>query len=634
MTEQLSLAPRHPVYRLNPPLSEIKIAPILALDVETGGLHAWKDRLRLIAIKSFNTIFLLQPEYYSKQELIGFFAEVGKSLVVCHGTKFDSGFIYCHFGIHFQNLWCTQLGSQILGGGSRKFRHTLDQVLARELKINIGDREEKKAGQKSFLSKADLTEAQLAYAATDVDHLLPLKDALERKLAEKQLDKVVLLENKLTPILVQMEAEGCLIDVAAWRTQLKEWEIKRKEIIAALDAEVMRLWPYTLFTNINYGSSKQVIQFFKNLGLEAPIKEERKGRGEVIERESVDEDTLNNYINENQDSPIIQFVSLLKDYREYEKLLSTYGDSFLERLDTKNHIHTTYSQCTTTTGRLSSKDPNLQNIPSKKSGAGVVIRKFFVAPPGFKMLTSDMKGAEITIAADQSKDPLLLKNVLEDADIHSQLASISFSIIFGSTIKISKAKKPITVKGVSFIPDDAREVHKSATFSKFYKGGPARIYQVLARYINQAQPAKQRMPISRQISAAIDAALPKLSRYLDEMIDRANKDGYLITTKLGRRRYFDTKVYGEAANAPIQGSNADAIKIAMINVNKYLSSNPQLIGARIVLNVHDELVVITPNGTETAVSESLQTIMATALTSVLYELQGGASVSIGDYWNK
>lgn len=632
MTSQLSITP-HPTYTLNPVLSEVLVAPIVALDTETTGLYQWKDKLRLITLCSFNTTYLIQPEYYSHDELKIFLHKLEASVVVCHGTKFDAGFIFCGYGIFLERLWCTQLGSQILYGGSRKYRHTLDQVLARELKVDIGTREEKKELQKSFTHAGPLTERQLAYAAADVEHLLPLKDALMCKLEGLQLQKIVLLENKLTPVLVKMEAQGCPINVQGWRNQLKVWEARRKEIIATLDAEVGRLYPYMLFTNINYASSKQVIQFFKNMGLEAPIKEERKGR-DVTERESVDENTLNNYINENQDSPLINFVTLLKEFREYDKLLSTYGDSFLDRLDSVGNIHTRYSQCSTTTGRLSSADPNLQNLPSKKSGAGVAVRRFFIAPPGYKMITCDMTGAEITIAADQSKDPLLLKNVLEGADIHSQLASISFSLIFGCTVKITKAEEAVTIKEVTFVPNDAREVHKSATFSKFYKGGPARIYQVLARYINQAQPAKKRMAISKLISQAIDNALPRLSRYLDSLIDTANTQGYLITTKLGRRRYFDTKVHGEAANAPIQGSNADAIKIAMINVYKYLSSSAQLIGARIVLNVHDELVVLVPEKEAAVAAEQVQTIMADALTAVLNELRGSATAKVNDYWDK
>jgi DNA polymerase-1 len=299
-------------------------------------------------------------------------------------------------------------------------------------------------------------------------------------------------------------------------------------------------------------------------------------------------------------------------------------------LDAANHIHTIYSQCTTTTGRFSSSSPNLQNIPSGKSGAGAIVRNYFIPRSGYKLITCDMTGAEITIAADLSKDQLLLRNIEEDMDIHSYLASLSFSIIFGQRVTISKSKDTVTIKGYTVVPDECRDIHKSVTFAKFYRGGPARVYQVLARYINMVHPANKRMPISKLISQKLDAELPKLSRYLNGLIERANKEGYLVTTKLGRRRYFDTKIHGEGANAPIQGSNADAIKIAMINSDKYLKQ----IGGRIVLTVHDEIVCEVPISMCEGAAIKIQDIMAAALTAVLYELKGKAAVSVADYWKK
>src|SRR5690606_33869846 len=125
-------------------------------------------------------------------------------------------------------------------------------------------------------------------------------------------------------------------------------------------------------------------------------------------------------------------------------------------------------------------NPNLQNIPSDKSGAGSVLREYFIAPSGHKVITCDMSGAEIALAADFSKDDLLMKSLKEGTDMHSELASISASIIFGQPVKISKSKEPITIKGFTLTPQEFRDIHKSVTFSKFYKGGPKRIYEILA----------------------------------------------------------------------------------------------------------------------------------------------------------
>jgi DNA polymerase I-like protein with 3'-5' exonuclease and polymerase domains len=213
--------------------------------------------------------------------------------------------------------------------------------------------------------------------------------------------------------------------------------------------------------------------------------------------------------------------------------------------------------------------------------------------------------------------------------MHSELASISFSIIYGEPVTISKSSEPLQIGKFTIIPKEARDIHKSVTFSKFYKGGPSRVYQILAKYINQAQPAAKRMTIAKKISEALDHALPMLSKYLSKLIDEANYRGYLVTTKLGRRRYFDGKVYGEAANAPIQGSNADAMKIALVNIYKNLGDK-----GRICLTVHDEVMCIVKKEYSKEMAEMIKAEMARSLTWMLNELKGGSSVKIKSHWEK
>src|SRR5690606_24302005 len=133
------------------------------------------------------------------------------------------------------------------------------------------------------------------------------------------------------------------------------------------------------------------------------------------------------------------------------------------------------------TGRLSSKAPNLQNIPATDH-VDKDVRRFFIARPGYKLITCDMNSAEIAIAADYSGEPLLLDSLVKGTDMHSELASISFSIIFGQPVIISKSIDPISINGIRFIPEQLRNAHKSVVFAKFYKAGAKRVYSVLAEY--------------------------------------------------------------------------------------------------------------------------------------------------------
>lgn len=908
-------------YILNPHLSDIvwpDKGSEIGLDTETSGTAAWRDKCRIVTLHLEDTTYLLQPEFYTREELHQLVAIMLDYLVVAHGAKFDIGFMYALSGIWLTNVWCTQVGSQLLGGGRRLWKHTLTHSLSRYLKIELG--EDKKEMQKSFLVDRPLTDEQFAYAAKDVKYLVQLKKELLFQINNMRLDKVLKLELALIPVLAEMEFEGCLVDVAAWRELLKEWEIKKKEYLGLLDAEVMRIYPMMLFPNINYGSPQQVTRLFKDLGLPVPMKDEGKDKGS---RPSTEESVLEMYLNEYPGTPVQKFVELLLQYREYEKLISTYGASFLDRVDSRNHIHTIYSQTSTATHRLSSKEPNCfigevevltlggwrrfdevyydreavatwdngqitfvnpdswqhmrnrpiihletrsvslpvtedhrcllrtrqgeykdiiakdyvddhqqlhagwwwggeglelsdseirlivaiqadgsitphnkvdfsfhrrrkisriqelmkgqkykrikakpprtrfsldaphlvrykffgpwvfqlsrrqidifleelffwdgsftrknnyasadkrgvdfvqalfclsgrraryrkytnslgsvshqldivntdyswttnhtkthlglrdvyccsvpsgyivvrhngkvmitgqcQNIPSTKSGDGAKVRKFFLARPGYKMITSDMEGAEIRLAGDFSGEPVIVDAMMNDKDMHSHLASVSFSIICNQPVTITKTKEPLVINGIEIIPEDARDIHKSVTFSKFYKGGPPRVYQVLARYINKFHKAGTRMEIATQISYAIDNALPVLTAYLSRLIKQANIQGYLITTKLGRRRYFDTKVYGEAANAPIQGSNADAMKIAMVRMYRYLKETGY---GRLVLTVHDELVVEAKEEHAEEVAKVLQKEMADALGYFLTVIPGKAGVKINDHWEK
>src|SRR5690606_11203659 len=322
MIAQLEIE-KHPVYELNPVLSSIELPPIpIALDLETNGLLSWANRIRVIALNVGGIEYLVIPEYYTKEELTAFFNRLKNNIVVCHNTKFDAGFIYTHYGVLLDKLWCTMLGSQILQGGL-KYDHSLKGCLNSYLGITLeGD---KKELQKSFLNDKPLTPEQLAYAAQDTRYLVPLKDELDRRLNELGLEKIVRLENTLTPVLVKMEAHGMLIDVDKWKAKLREWEEVKRGILAELDEELMKVHPYRLFMNVNYESPKQLANLFKEMGLPVPSKKDKSG----TIKESVDENTLNTYLIENPNTPLKAFIERLLDYREYTKLLSTYGESFL-----------------------------------------------------------------------------------------------------------------------------------------------------------------------------------------------------------------------------------------------------------------------------------------------------------------
>ena len=345
--------------------------------------------------------------------------------------------------------------------------------------------------------------------------------------------------------------------------------------------------------------------------------------------ESTDEDHIKLLVTEYPDAHLNVFLNQLLEFREYDRLISTYGESFLARLDANNYIHTSYTQCKTKTGRLSSLNPNLQNIPSK--GAGLILRSFFIPKEGHTFITCDHNGAEVALAADFSGEPLLKDAILKGKDMHSELATLSFKIIFDDpNFVISNSEEAINYKGHTFIPNELRTTHKSVTFAKFYKAGKNTIYKTLSKFINMFHSPDKRLKIAGECSRALDKRMPTLTKFLDGMIAKAQKNGFL-RGYFGRMRWMQDDVYGEAANYLIQNANAEAMKIALINLDKYLE---ELGYGRLVLTVHDEVVVEAPIDKAEEMSPNIERIMGDALTYFMKGLKGGATAKIATKWIK
>lgn len=649
----------------------IVLSPVVALDLETTGLQAWEEKIDLIALKTATEGYVLEVDQYSKDWLVDLLQRIASecTTVVAHNGKFDAGFIWHHYGVLLPNIHCTQISAQIVENGLQKVLRkaykkkdwspfSLVGVLERWLGVEHANFKDKSILQKSFIDKSfreiykkipSIRLKQINYAYEDVEHLVPLYEEQMRRIQELELMTVYRLEHKLLPVLVKMEIKGCLIDRAKWTNLIKNvWEPELQKIEQQLDAEVNRLLGkktfkyttkrrvdhYTQFdifgdgstkeirsdTELNYSSSDQLLELFEFLKQKPPYKDDGTP--------TLEEEYLSVYLTEHPSSKMAEFIRLLLLHRGVAKKVTTYGESFLNKLDVNNYIHTSYTQTQTETGRLSSKSPNLQNIPKAPKGHHELdVRRCFIAPKGYKFITCDMSSAEVRIAADYSKEPLLLDAILADVDMHSDLASISYSIIFNEPVTVSKKG---TYKDYEL--GDLRDEHKSVVFAKFYKGGAKRVYGVLAEYINKHCPATTRMDIAKRISDALDERMPTLSAYLSGLITKGRKEGYLRGSKFGRIRYFDNKAFGELANYPIQNTNAEAIKMAMINLDKYLTSHN--LDAYIVMNIHDELCVIAEESIAYTVSKVVQNIMAQSLSYFLEILEGDATVKIGDYWEK
>jgi DNA polymerase-1 len=397
--------------------------------------------------------------------------------------------------------------------------------------------------------------------------LVRLADALGEALHARELTELYeTIERPLVPVLTKMEAAGVRIDVGFLEDLGKELgdECRRLESeIHALAGE-----------QFNVNSTPQLRKvLFETLGL-TPVKKTKTGP-------STDADSLQKMAD---DHPIVE--TLLR-YREVEKLRSTYTDALPPLVQGDGRIHATFNQIATTTGRISSESPNLQNVPVRTS-AGRELRRAFIAEDGCGLLTADYSQIELRIMAHLAEDPGLIEAFERGADIHTTTASRVFDV------------------GEEKVDDFQRR------FAKVVNYGLA--------YGMEAYGLGQRLDIptdqAREILDAYFDAFPNIAAYMKETVRDAKACGY-TTTLFGRRRQlpelssdnFRIRQMGErmAQNAPVQGSAADIFKLAMIQLDDALIEGK--FDSRMILTVHDELVLEVPESERERVTPVVREVM-------------------------
>jgi DNA polymerase-1 len=377
---------------------------------------------------------------------------------------------------------------------------------------------------------------------------------------EPELERLAMLdlyrriEHPLIPVLARMEGVGVRIDIE----YLSEMARDLDKRIGELEAECYE----QAGERINLGSPQQLrVLLYDKLGL----KTTRRTKTGL----STDARALQQLVDQHP------FVRALLDYRELAKLKNTYVDALPPLVDPRDgRIHTTFDQTVAATGRLSSINPNLMNIPIR-TDLGKQIRRAFIPEDGMLLLSADYSLIELRVMAHLSEDPILLDVFKQGKDVHAETAAR----VFGLDPKDLKTKHR----------SDAKMINYGLSYGMGASG--------LAERLNIGRPEAEKI-----MNAYLDQ-FGGVAAFLDEVVKKAHADGF-TTTMFGRRRYLPelgsgnprVRAIGErqALNAPIQGSAADIMKLAMINVDRALTDSE--LGARMILTVHDELVFEVPEG--------------------------------------
>ena len=430
--------------------------------------------------------------------------------------------------------------------------------------------------QKSF-AEVSIDDAA-PYGATDADMTLRLVEPLNEEIEEKGLARLLDLEIPLIPVLSRMEKAGIGVNPDFFR-----------QMAQALAASLLQL-EATIHEiaggPFNINSTQQLSDvLFKKLGLpHEGLKKLKSGHYS----------TAANVLDSLKAADTTGIINAILEYRELGKLKNTYVDALPQMINANTgRIHTSFNQTGAITGRLASSNPNLQNIPIR-SEVGQQIRRGFVARPGWIFLAADYSQVELRVLAHISQDEALLNAFRQDQDIHSTTAAAVYNI---------------SLEDVSY---NQRRFAKAVNFGLIYGMGAFRL----------ARDSELTLAEAENYIKEYFARFPGIQRYLDETKQKAKTNGY-VETLFGRRRYFPIfkmqasganmqarlRAEREAVNHPIQGTAADIIKIAMIQLHNELTDNYK---ARMILQVHDELLLEVPEAELAQVKPLMIDVMSNA----------------------
>ena len=497
-------------------------------------------------------------------------------------------------GINVANVaFDTMIASYLLNPGTRQ--HNLDAVTFTELgfeKISKEDLLGKGRDKKNF-NEVEAEKLSL-YSCEDADFTRRLVNALSKQLREQKMEKLFYeIEMPLVTVLADMEDKGVLLD----KNVLVELSREIDKRIKTLEKKIYKL----AGIEFNIKSTQQLREIlFEKL----EISSLNIGKNKTGFSTAADE------LDKLKDAhPIIRLV---QEYRELAKLSSTYADALPDLISKKDgRLHTSFNQTITATGRLSSTEPNLQNIPVRTE-LGNEIRKAFVACSGCKLLSLDYSQIELRLAAHMSGDKKMIEAFKKGEDIHIATAAAI------NGVKLEEVTK------------EMRREAKATNFGILYGQGPHGLSQTADISYDRA----------REFIANYFKAYQGIKKWVEEVVDEARENGY-SETLFGRRRYLPeinssvvmVKKAAErmAINTPLQGTAADMIKIAMIEIEKMIKKEYKTEDVKMILQVHDELLFEIKSAKVQELSEKIKKIMEEVLK---LKVPVVVDANTGDSWGE
>lgn len=556
----------------------------IGLDCETTDLDPHKGRLRLTQLSNQDYTYIIDHDrfhgahgYEPLRKLI----EAPKPRTISHNGKFEQKWLAHKLGIQINGLFDTMLAAILVNYSAAS--HNLETVAKTYIDITLN-----KDLQRSDWT-SELSHQQLLYAAHDSQVLVPLRQALIERLAQDSLFRAAQLEFEAVPAFAAIELAGIYLDPERWQEQLLQIEDQHAVLSHELQTMISTgASQGTLFgqSNINLNSHPQVATALREMGI--PI--DKATRNSVL-------------VPLQHDYPVI---AKLLQYRSVDKAKTSYGKNWLAAISPfTNRVHPDFNQIGAPTGRASCADPNVQQVPHEDE-----YRRCFRAPEGRKLCIVDYSQIELRILAHMSADPGFLAAFQSGADLHKSTASQVFGITLDQVTK------------------EQRDFAKRLNFGVVYGIGAERFANITGMNLRDASATLNKYFRTYRV----------LDEYLRDAASRAveNRHTRTLSGRMVRYRFdpSDTEAVGEVRragrNAPIQGTSADIIKIALYLVHNSLRNT----SAKIVNVIHDEIVIECDEDDAEQISQIVSAQMVNAATSYITTVPILAEPTIADEWIK
>jgi len=568
-------------------LSYCSSRTVLAIDTETSGLDFTQDTLLLFQIGDSDAQFVIDCTTISISPLIPLLLDANIQKVF-HNVKFDYKFIRKALDIQIENVYDTMLAEAVIHCGKKNFSKSLSATAERHLGITLN-----KSEQNSFVGMTHtqhLTMSQIEYAAKDIELLLNIKSSQFRTINELGLERVVRLENYASLAFADIEYNGIGVDKDTW---IKTAESVGEEVTALEEELYEMILSYDLFTDFipkSYNLSlfdsdedSRIISLKRGFSFSSPK--------QVL--------TLFNKIDSSLDSVNGKLLQTIKTkhpiiskyitFKEKEKLFNAYGAMFLEKfLGADGKVHTSFNQILDT-GRVSSRHPNMQQIPADNK-----YRNAFIADDGYVFASSDFSSQELCIIATGSKDPVWLQALEIGQDLHSVCADLVFGDIWRDAAQ-KDCKYFANNKAKCSCPKHGklRTQVKSINFGLAYGMSAHKLSDTLQIDIKEAE----------ELIEKYFSAFPRIKNFLTKLGQFGTGNGFIRTFSPYRRiRWFDKwepymrdmvefgSIERASKNTPIQGTGADMTKEALVIMRKFILTHK--LPVKIVMTVHDQIDTI------------------------------------------